>query len=67
MTTSKAVFAVALVASASLTSGCYEEPTVEIHEPGEYQGASDPLLEIAGSPAQNDRLAERFLAVQTDR
>lgn len=57
----------ALIAVAVLIGGCYEEPTVQLHEAGEYQGASDPLLKIAGTPDQNERLASRFLAVQTDR
>lgn len=57
----------AIAASAVLLSACYEEPTVQLHEPGKYQGATDPFLNVAGTPEQNARLESRFLAVQTDR
>ena len=50
-----------------LMSACYEEPSVQVHEPGKYQGATDPFLNVAGTPEQDERLESRFLAVQTDR
>ncbi len=50
-----------------LLGGCNEQATVQMHEPGVYKGAADPLLEIAGTPEQNARLERRLLAVQTDR
>jgi len=67
MTLAKKSAVGAIVSMAFLVAGCYEDPTVQMHEPGEYQGATDPLLKIAGTPDQNERLASRFLAVQTDR
>ena len=50
-----------------VASGCTEQITVEMHEPGEYKGAPDPLLEIANTAEQNARLEQRVLAIQTDR
>jgi len=47
-------------------AGC-GEPQVELHEPGDYSGTPDPLLEISGTEAFNDRLRDRFMMVQTDR
>jgi len=50
-----------------LIFGCGESTRIEWHEPGEYQGRIDPLLDKAGTPEQNQRLQERLLQVQTDR
>jgi hypothetical protein len=61
-------FAVAAITIAAIVmTGCYEEPDLQLHEPGKYRGATDPLLKVAGTPEQDKRLASRFLAVQTDR
>ena len=49
-----------------LMTGC-SDPVVELHEPGEYTGKTDPLLQIADSPQHQQRLRERFKNVQTDR
>jgi len=49
-----------------LLAGC-GEPQVELHEPGDYSGTPDPLLEISGTEAFNDKLRDRFMMVQTDR
>jgi hypothetical protein len=59
-------FAIALLLVSSL-SGCFEEPEVQLHEPGQYMGQKDPLLEVAGTSEQEERLAKRFEMIQTDR
>jgi hypothetical protein len=48
-------------------SGCYQSADVTMHEPGEYKGASDPLLAFEGSSEHQQKLLERFNQVQTDR
>ena len=50
-----------------LASGCGNSATVEIHEPGEYSGKTDPLLKVAGTPAHEQQLRDRIMQVQTDR
>ncbi len=50
-----------------LAAGCYESPDVTLHEPGEYQGPRDPLLDLQRNPAQQERLSERLRRGQTDR
>jgi len=54
------------VASVAL-SGCLDETTVELHEPGEYKGRTDPLVELSGTPEFSARLEERLRQIQTDR
>ena len=51
-----------LIACTLTLAGCLEDADVTLFEPGEYKGASDPLLENSDSEA----LAERF-ANQKDR
>jgi hypothetical protein len=48
-------------------AGCYDEPGVTRYEPGEYKGASDPLLDKVGTAQHAERMEERFRLVQTDR
>ena len=48
-------------------AGCYESPSVTVHEPGAYKGDKDPLMEKQRSSEQQQRLRERFNLVQTDR
>lgn len=48
-------------------SACYESADVTIYSPGEYKGASDPLLKSQRSAEQQQLLRERFNMVQTDR
>ena len=48
-------------------TGCLEEPEVEIHEPGQYIGVRDPLLDKSGTPEFRQQLANRLNQVQTDR
>jgi hypothetical protein len=50
-----------------LIAGCTEPPEIELHEPGEYKGKTDPLLNQSGTAEQEERLRERLLMVQTDR
>jgi hypothetical protein len=67
MKVSKITGFMTLAVLALALTGCYEEPVVQVHEPGEYLGANDPLLQVAGTPQQQERLAERFKMIQTDR
>ncbi|HSN70055.1 MAG TPA: hypothetical protein VLT59_01040 [Steroidobacteraceae bacterium] len=46
-------------------AGCGESVTV--YEPGVYKGEEDPLLAKQASDEHQERLRERFQAVQTDR
>lgn len=58
--------AVAVLASAAL-AGCYDDSEVTVHEPGEYKGPEDPLVErLATDTALRSELEER-VARQTDR
>ncbi len=57
--------AVALAATVVL-SGCWEDPEVTLHEPGEYKGSRDPLLNQQAS-ARVEQLQKRFQLVQMDR
>ena len=52
---------------ALLLTGCFEQPEVQLHEPGQYLGQQDPLLKVAGTSEQDERLAKRFQMIQTDR
>lgn len=52
----------------AVLGGCYGESSeLTLHQPGEYQGAADPLLELTADPAHDKKLEARFLAIQTDR
>ncbi|MGA7799918.1 MAG: hypothetical protein WCC36_03825 [Gammaproteobacteria bacterium] len=55
------------VAAAGALGGCYRSPDVQVHKPGVYQGARDPLLAVEKTEKQQKRLEERFQLVQTDR
>ena len=50
-----------------LTTGCGDSATVELHEPGEYSGKTDPLLKVTATPAHEQQLRDRLMQVQTDR
>jgi hypothetical protein len=50
-----------------MVTGCYEKPEVKLHQPGEYQGTKDPLLQTSSAPEHDDKLADRLRMVQTDR
>jgi hypothetical protein len=47
--------------------GCYENTDVTLHEPGEYKGQKDDLIAQQAREGQQQRLRDRFMAVQTDR
>ncbi len=58
-----------LVLAVGLTglAGCYESPSVVIHEPGVYKGTRDPLVAKLRTPELQQQLRERFALVQPDR
>ena len=56
-----------LIANAFAMTGCYEDPSITLHEPGVYRGGNDPLLAKQASPEQQARLAERLQAGQGQR
>ncbi len=56
--------AVALMSLA--LSGCWESTDITMHEPGEYMGAPDPLMQ-ADVSARSEQLKDRFQLVQVDR
>jgi hypothetical protein len=45
--------------------GC--DKSVDVSEPGVYQGEKDPLVQAQARPEQQERLRERFSRSQTDR
>ena len=59
------LMAVGVVATLGLT-GCWEDPEVTLHEPGEYKGTRDPLLNQQAA-ARTEALQKRFQLVQADR
>lgn len=62
-----AILASSLLGAALLLSACYEDADVTMHEPGQYKGKSDPLLQQGNAEDRAETLAERFNTVQTDR
>jgi len=62
-----AAFAIVLALVLPGLGGCYQSADVSLHTPGVYKGAKDPLLAVEGTATQQNRLAERFNAVQRDR
>ena len=48
-----------------LLAGC--DKSVDVSEPGVYQGEKDPLVKAQSSPEQQERLRERFSRSQADR
>ena len=50
-----------------LLCGCSESAQVALHEPGQYKGKRDPLLDTVATSAHREQLRERLLSVQTDR
>lgn len=53
-------------AVAACITGCYEEPSVTVHEPGVYKGPKDPLTQ-SQVDQRAETLQKRFNLVQTDR
>lgn len=54
-----------VIISALFLAGCYEDTDVTLHEAGEYKGKSDE--HALSAEEREQKLKERFLAVQTDR
>lgn len=48
-------------------AGCSGSEHSQLHKPGVYTGAKDPLIEKQRSPAQQEKLLARFNLIQTDR
>ncbi len=49
-------------------SGCdNEKAKVSIHEPGKYQGKTDPLLAKTKGGANDEAIKKRCAMIQTDR
>ncbi len=49
-----------------LLAGCYESTDVTMHDPGEFRGARDPLLDQPVA-ARSEQLQKRFQLVQVER
>jgi hypothetical protein len=56
-----------LIAFSVALTGCYEDSSITLHDPGVYRGAKDPLLAKQASPEQQAKLAERLKLSQGDR
>jgi hypothetical protein len=56
----------ACAAALGLLAGCHEPVSVTVYEPGEYKGASDPLLKTHAKAEQKEALQKRF-ALGQDR
>lgn len=61
-----AIAVAAVVAGAGLLAGCYETPDITLHQPGEYKGPKDPLLNQQAS-SRDEALKKRFEVAATDR
>ncbi len=61
-----AMIMLAVLGGTALLAGCYDSAEVTVHEPGEYKGTPDPLLED-DAESRASTLEERFNTVQTDR
>jgi hypothetical protein len=61
-----AIQVLALLGVTAFLAGCYDSAEVTVHEPGEYKGRSDPLLQ-SDAESRASTLEERFKLVQTDR
>lgn len=61
-------FSLILLCSGMLVlGGCYQDVNVSLHEPGKYEGRTDPLLAKLKTPALQAKLQQRFKLSQTDR
>jgi hypothetical protein len=58
---------IAVLASAVIASGCYESADVTVHNPGQFKGAKDPLLDAKSTAEREEVLQKRFQLVQVDR
>ena len=50
-----------------LLSGCYEDTSVVIHEPGVYKGPTDPLVENPRTADEQEALRQRLSEGQGQR
>ena len=66
MNASKVTLA-AWVAALVLLAGCHEPVSVTVYEPGEYKGASDPLLKAHAKAGSKEALQKRFAMAAADR
>ncbi len=62
----KGLIAIVFLAAAAGLGGCYESTDITLHEPGEYKGQRDPLLDQQGA-AHDESLKKRFQLVQVER
>lgn len=58
---------IAALAGAVIVSGCYESADVTVHNPGEFKGMKDPLLDAKSTAEREEILQKRFQLVQVDR
>jgi hypothetical protein len=63
----RTVLATAVAVAVAALAACHEPVSVTVYEPGEYKGASDPLLEKHASAEQKAALQKRFETGQSDR
>jgi hypothetical protein len=57
---------IAVLASATVMTGCYESADVTVHD-GQYKGKNDPLLDARSTAEREEVLQKRFKLVQVDR
>jgi len=55
------------MAALALLVGCHEPVSVTVYEPGEYKGASDPLLKAHATAESKEALKQRFTTGQAER
>lgn len=60
------IYLFSIVGVTLLLSACYESSDVTVHEPGEYKGEADSLMQT-DAESRAETLEERFNMVQTDR
>ena len=58
---------IAALAGAVIVSGCYESADVTVHNPGQFKGMNDPLLDAKSTAEREEVLQKRFQLVQVDR
>ena len=63
----RTVLATGLAVAVVALAACHEPVSVTVYEPGEYKGASDPLLKKHATAEQKAALQKRFETGQSDR
>ena len=63
----KSVISLFFICGLFALTGCYQKAGVSLHEPGKYEGRSDPLLAKLKTTDWQHKLDERFKLSQTDR